>query len=108
MLGIDPEAWPVVNALLDQAMDVPPDSRRAWLDALPAEEAAYRDTLIRLLAEHDGGVETGALFAELPRVGVEAIANRGDAVLAGGDRIGPYVLLSLVGRGGMGSVWLAE
>src|SRR5450432_2828399 len=107
MLGIDPGVWPAVNALLDRAMDVPADSRRAWLDALPPEDAPYRDTLMRLLAEH-GGVESGALFADLPRFGAESFAERGDAALEAGGNVGPYVLLSPIGSGGMGSVWLAE
>jgi serine/threonine-protein kinase len=108
MLGIDPRDWPVVNVLLDRAMDLPPESRGAWLDALPPESAAYRDTLMRLLAA-EGGVETNAIFAELPRVDVEAIAaDDGDAALVTGSRVGPCVLLSQIGRGGMGSVWLAE
>jgi tetratricopeptide (TPR) repeat protein len=107
MLGIDPGVWPAVNALLDRAMDVPADSRRAWLDALPPEDAPYRDTLMRLLAEH-GGVESGALFADLARFGAESFAERGDAALEAGGHVGPYVLLSPIGSGGMGSVWLAE
>jgi hypothetical protein len=73
MLGIDPRDWPAVNVLLDRAMDLQPELREAWLDALPPESAAYRDTLKRLLAA-EGGVETIALFSELPRVDVEAVA----------------------------------
>jgi eukaryotic-like serine/threonine-protein kinase len=108
MLGIDPRDWPAVNVLLDRAMDLAPASRGAWLDALPPESAAYRDTLMRLLAA-EGGVETSAIFAELPRVDLEAVAaDDGDPALVTGSRVGPYVLLSQIGRGGMGSVWLAE
>ena len=108
MLGIDPRDWPAVNELLDHAMDLSPEARSAWLDALPRESAAHRATLIRLL-QANGGSETGAMFDALPRVEIEAVAaDRGDALLSPGEHVGPYVLLSEIGRGGMGSVWLAE
>ena len=108
MLGIEPGVWPAVNALLDQAMDLPPDSRRAWLEGLPPESAQHRPVLMRLLAANGGG-ETNALFARLPRAAMEALAaDRGDEALAAGTSVGPYVLLAQIGRGGMGSAWLAE
>jgi tetratricopeptide (TPR) repeat protein len=107
MLGFDPRDWPVVSALLDRAMDIPPESRRAWLDALPPESAVHRNTLARLLAA-DGGVETNAMFAELPKMQIGSVAAEGQTALTAGARVGPYVLLSEIGHGGMGSVWLAE
>jgi serine/threonine-protein kinase len=111
MLGIDPRDWPAVEALLDQAIELPPGSRREWLDALPPESARHRDTLARLLDAHDGAggrIQVG----ELPRFDTDATlfgaTDDGDAALAPQSRVGPYLLLSQIGRGGMGSVWLAE
>ena len=49
-LGIDAEVWSRVAPLLDQALDLPPAERAAWLDALPAADADLRDTLRDLLA----------------------------------------------------------
>ena len=110
-LGIDPRDWPAIEALLDRALDLPPESRRAWLDSLPPESAVYRDTLARLL-EANHRVPGKAQLGEMPRFDADATlpaaADDGDATLAPAGRVGPYVLLSRIGRGGMGSVWLAE
>ena len=109
MLGIDPRDWPAVSELLDRAMDLAPAARGAWLDSLPRGAAAHRETLARLLSADGGDDDAGAMFDALPRVDVEAVAaDRGDALLAAGEHVGPYVLLTEIGRGGMGSVWLAE
>ena len=108
MFGIDARDWPVISEWLDRAMDLPPESHGAWLDALPPEAESHRDTLRRLLGAF-GGVETNGMFQELPRAGLEALADEdGATALAAGTHVGPYVLLSQIGRGGMGSVWLAD
>ena len=93
--------------MLDEALAVPSAERGAWLDALhtrPGLTDATRSALRELLAP-GAGVETGDFMSTLPRLGTApAAANAPRADM----EIGPYRLISELGRGGMGAVWLAE
>ena len=96
-------AWPVVSELLDQALALPPDQRDRWLDQLAGPHAQHRDTLRALLATQ-AEIETGDFLGALPPLpAIEAAAGAAPGVI-----VGPYRLVSQIGRGGMASVWLAE
>ena len=111
-LGIDAQTWSRVSPLLDEALDLQPQDRAAWLEALPSHDADLKATLRDLLARAEG-VETDALLATLPRLdavdatGVTGVDGPASAHAAG-DAVGPYRLVSELGVGGMGVVWLAD
>jgi len=93
------ERWIVLSPLLDEALDLEPDERLAWLAALAASRPEQARDIERLLAGQQA-IEPGFLAGSAPLPSGRPIAA--------GDTIGPYTLRTVIGRGGMSAVWLAE
>jgi eukaryotic-like serine/threonine-protein kinase len=99
MSTLNPERWQEVSPYLDQVLSLPEDERAAWLKSLQARKPELADLLGRLLEEQRELAEKR--FLERPLFG------DGESSLSG-QTIGAYTLISPIGHGGMGSVWLAE
>jgi serine/threonine-protein kinase len=97
--------WPEISALLDEALNLPPADHAAWIAGLAGERAAHREALTALLARR-AEVETDDFLVDGPKLG--NLVDVPGASLGEGAQIGAYRLISEIGRGGMGTVWLAE
>jgi DNA-binding response OmpR family regulator len=101
------EGWDGVSKLLDEALDLAPAARAAWLERQGAAGPRQAELLRKLLDANASGEASDPLAALLPAQMVTP-SRRSAGGLAAGARVGPYRLLRELGAGGMADVWLAE
>lgn len=97
------ERWQRVKQLFGDALEQPPPARGAWLQAAAGDDPSLLAQVGALLAAHDQAddrLEQGAA-AMAPGVWEDL------QTAVAGLRIGSYRILSELGRGGMGAVYLA-
>jgi len=96
--GLSRERWLAVGPHLDRALELTGAEREALLESLDAEDPdAARDLRALLAADHS---QDGGRFLE--------VAPELPAATLEGQALGAYTLVSPIGAGGMGSVWLAR
>lgn len=101
MRGLPLKDWARLGPQFDELLSLSPEGRTDRLAVLDRSEPADAAALRELLGWHDAAGQAGFLDG----------AASGDAMpaaLQAGDTLGPWTLQSLLGEGGMGTVWLAR
>jgi serine/threonine-protein kinase len=98
---MDSALWRSLSPLLDEALDLPPDARAGFVDAVRAHSPAVADALAALLADHERLLGSAFLDGS-----ADGGAERPPPLA--GHRVGAYTLERPLGAGGMGTVWLAS
>jgi eukaryotic-like serine/threonine-protein kinase len=99
-----PERWQQIQELFHAALEHKPDERATFLDEACGGDLSLRREVESLIASSE---EVGS-FIEGAVQGVVQSVTSDQLTSEVGRRIGPYLLIRQIGRGGMGAVYLAE
>src|SRR5437667_6148124 len=100
-----PERWQQLKQIFQSALERNPAERSAFLSQACADDPALRSQVESLIASHDqAGDSIEAMAAEA----ATEMLDDDQAVSIVGKQISHYHVLSRIGRGGMGEVFLAQ
>src|ERR1044072_3406598 len=102
---MDAERWAKIDRLLDQAMERPPERRADFLAAACAGDDQLRREVESLLEAHSHSeffLSTSGLH-----LAARGLASERQESMVG-KRLGVYQVISVLGIGGMGEVYLAR
>jgi eukaryotic-like serine/threonine-protein kinase len=102
MPNLSEEQWRAFSDYLDRALELPESARAAWLADLASTHPEIAAEIEQALAVRErkeyAGFLSNSPVPSAPIAGATLI----------GRRVGPYLIESEIGRGGMGSVWRAR
>jgi serine/threonine protein kinase/TolB-like protein len=105
-MASSPERWQRLEALFHEALELKPTARSAFLDQHCGEDPELRKEVESLLDSAEKPMD----FLQQPvlEAAQEMIADERREMIAPGTELGHYKIISQLGAGGMGEVYLAE
>src|SRR5438067_5099870 len=103
--GVTPERWKEIEAVFEEALDLPTNARTAFLEKSCNGDEELRREVESLLESHASAgsfIDERTLF-----ISNEDLKDKEEGVPVG-HLIGAYRTVREIGRGGMGAVYLAE
>jgi serine/threonine protein kinase len=100
------DRWEQLQELFSRAVDLSGPERKAFVERETAGDAELRTELLELLACDNGGARTGPLTLALGAALDTTTRDRRKALI--GRTVGNYKLVSVLGHGGTGTVYLGE